>query len=99
MPPANAGEKDFDRVEKYLLKELETLGEVEKLLAQDRADYLATRSELEQEVSELSAGIRFSRLQVSAWMQAHEALANGVKDPGKWLSAALGVAGSARHVL
>jgi hypothetical protein len=99
LPPANANEKDLDLAEEYLIKNLEKQSEVSKLLAQDRADYLAARAELEREVSEIATGVRGSRIRVNAWLRAHDALASGVKDPGKWLSAALGIAGSARGAL
>jgi hypothetical protein len=99
LPTANVGEDDFDRAEQYLMKELEQYGTIANLLAQDRADYLATRAELEREVEKISGGLRSSRMRVNAWLQAHEALANGVTNPGKWLSIALSVASTANKAL
>jgi hypothetical protein len=99
LPPANASEKDLDLAEKYVIKELKKQDKVGELLAQDRADYLAMRAELEREINEIATGIRGSRIRVNAWLRAHDALASGVKDPGKWLSTALGIAGSARSAL
>lgn len=56
---------------------------------QEREDYLAVRSELDKKEIEILNDITLARLQFTSWAQAHQALANGVKEPGTWMALAV----------
>ncbi len=51
----------------------------------DYADYERVREELDRKELELRASLKVARVQITTWTLAHQALANGVKDPGEWL--------------
>lgn len=99
VPSSTATEQELDRAETYILEELRKESQIAEILAADREDYLATRAELYREVADIQTGTHVSRLQVKAWLQAHEALGNGVTNPAKWLTVALGVAAAARAAM
>jgi hypothetical protein len=56
-------------------------------------------AELEREEAEVVNGLTVARLQVVVWARAHQAMADGVKDPGNWLELALQAAESTKRVL
>lgn len=51
----------------------------------DTQDYLKTRNELETQEDQIYRALAAARIQFVTWSRAHKALANGVKDPAKWL--------------
>ena len=55
----------------------------------DRSDYLSIHAELDAKVLEVLNNIGVARLQFHSWARAHQALANGVKEPGKWMELAI----------
>jgi len=54
-------------------------------MAADVDSYLIIRAELEREEAEVLADLNIARAQIAGWSQAHQAMANGAKEPGKWL--------------
>ena len=83
---------ELDAVKDYLIAELQKEDVILGLLEQDVEDYIATRAEFEREISEVYAGLYIARRQLVAWTRAHQDLANGVRNPGKWLKAIVEVA-------
>lgn len=49
--------------------------------------------------SEVLSALTVARLQIVAWTRAHQAMAQGVKDPGKFLEIALQTAEKAKQAL
>lgn len=82
-------------LENHILAEMERDNRVGEYMDPDVVAYLAIRAELDREEAEVLAGLNVARLQIVGWARAHQAMANGAKEPGKWLSV---VADAARTV-
>ena len=82
----------------HIVQQLREESEILALLQQDVDDYLAARNELENEVAEVQRGLNVARKQIVGWIRGHQALANGVRDPGKWLKAIFQVAEGVKKV-
>ncbi len=59
--------------------------EVIRELALDKSDYRETLAELDRQEAKILAELSVARLQFATWSRAHQALANGVKQPAKWM--------------
>ncbi len=66
--------------------------ELLELLDRDVADYKATHVELDIEEQEILDGLELARRQALSWVRAHEDLAEGVRNPGRWLAGVFQVA-------
>jgi len=95
--PSSPTESQLERTKDYLIEQLQKEQEILALLEQDRQDYIATRIELETESEEILDSLDLSRRQVVAWIRAHQGLANGVRDPGRWLKGLAQVANAYRQ--
>ena len=84
--------KDLEKLEKFLLKQMERDNQVVAYLQVDVDGYLNARAELDREEAEVIDGLNVARLQIVAWTRAHQAMANGAKEPGKWLKVAMDAA-------
>lgn len=93
-PAANPGDQELLEAEAYLILNLRKNAEVLSLIQPSLDTYVEAREELNGLTATVSDGIKIARFQLAAWRKAHQDLANGVKNPGKWLSGAFGVAGS-----
>ncbi len=51
----------------------------------DFANYEKQRSELDKKEAEVYEALYVARLQIATWTRSHQALANGVKEPGEWM--------------
>ena len=69
------------RLREYIVDTSRILQEVDV----DIDGYKATRLELDRKEAEVMASLSVARLQFQTWARAHQALANGVKNPGKWM--------------
>ncbi|MGI9341873.1 MAG: hypothetical protein ACR2QV_03435 [Gammaproteobacteria bacterium] len=78
-------QKQIDTMWRTLQEELTTNTEFGRNFDKDLDDYVATRSELDRKEAEVLADLSVARLQFVTWARAHQALANGVKEPGKWM--------------
>ena len=96
--PTLPNDRQLDATKDHLIGELEKEGRIWALLEGDVDDYLATRTELDRELAEINDGLHVARRQVVAWIRGHQALADGVRDPGKWLKAIFQVAEGVRSV-
>ena len=68
------------------------LGDSSILMAQieeDIRDYEQTRAELDAAEAAIYAELGIARLQIITWSRAHQDLANGVREPGKWMESTL----------
>ena len=81
--PDSPDEQQISRIEEYLLAEMRKELEIAEFTSLDIDAYLKTQGELEREEAEILAALSVARLQIVAWTRAHQAMANGVKDPGK----------------
>ena len=97
--PKSATEVQLQAIEDYLLTETRTAQELMNYMSADIAAYLQARAELEREESEVLQALIVARSQVVAWTRAHQAMAQGVKDPGKFLEIALQTAQKTKQVL
>jgi hypothetical protein len=78
-------EKQLITLEEELYERLKQSTELLAELDRDYADYIKVRKELDKKEAEVYEALSFARLQIATWTQAHQALANGVKDPGEWM--------------
>jgi len=97
--PASPTEAQLKTIEDYLLAETRRDRELVSYMADDVTAYLQAHAEVEREEAEILAGLSVARLQVVAWTRAHQAMAQGVKDPGNWLDLALQAAEKTKRIL
>lgn len=96
--PVNPSDAELDRTKSYVIQQLQEEEVILGLLERDVSDYIATRAELDAEEAEIVDGLNLARRQIITWIRAHELLAAGVRDPGRWFKAALQVAEGIRKV-
>ena len=77
--------KDIDAIDNALRGELIQNTLLLKQLEKDIEGYEKTRDELDRKEAEVIASLGLARLQFVTWSRSHQALANGVKEPGKWM--------------
>ena len=75
-----------------IIDKLRAENELLELLDRDVADYKATHAELDTEEQEILDGLELARRQAMSWVRAHEDLAEGVRNPGRWLAGVFQVA-------
>ena len=85
LPKGDFTAKDIDAIDKTLRDELIQNTLLLKQLEDDVDDYEKTRDELDRKEAEVIASLGLARLQFVTWSRSHQALANGVKEPGKWM--------------
>ena len=91
-PPADPTWQDLRDAEHQLVAQLESNEKIRQLIRPSVESYMEARNELDLLDNTVSDGVKLARLLLAAWRRAHEDLGNGVKDPGRWLSAAYQVA-------
>lgn len=96
--PLAPSDEQLEATKAHLIAELHRENEILDLLEQDVDDYVATRKEFDHEMNELAVGLAATRREAIGWIRGHQALADGVKDPGKWMKAFLDVTQSLRRV-
>lgn len=96
--PASPSDAQLQRTKNHIIELLQMEEAILDLLARDEEDFIATHAELEAEEREILDGLHFARRQVAAWVRAHEDLANGVRDPGRWLKGIMQVVDTYRRV-
>ncbi len=95
---ARPSDAQLTRTKAHLLDELRSENEILDLLEQDVTDYTQTRAEFNREMEGIAAGLTTMRVQALAWTRGHQDLADGVKDPGKWMKTILDVAEGVKKV-
>ena len=95
--PNDPGAAELDRIEQFFLAQLGRDDAVATYLAFDVDGYLNAHAELERESEEVIDGLTVARMQVVAWSRAHLAMANGAKEPGRWLKVALDAASAVKR--
>jgi len=68
-------------------------------LALDKSDFRETLAELDRQEAKIIAELSLARLQFATWSRAHQALANGVKQPAKWMELSVQAAKAVKAVL
>ncbi len=96
--PATPSDAQLERTKDHIIEQLQKEEAILAMLVGDEADYIATYAELEAEERAILKGLDIARRQVLAWVRAHQALADGVRDPGKWLKGILQVMDAYRSV-
>ena len=96
--PDSPSESQLQIIEDFLLTQMRRDDEVAEYLRTDVEAYLASHDELNREEAEVLDGLNVARLQIVAWTRAHNAMANGAKEPAKWLKIAMDAAAAARRV-
>ena len=71
----------FAQLQSWYLQEQEIYDRVQL----DLDTYVRTRQELDTAEERVMAALSVARIQFVSWTRGHQALANGVQDPGKWL--------------
>jgi hypothetical protein len=84
--------RELDELETFFLQQMERDTEVVAYLQTDVDGYLTAHEELNREEAEVIDGLNVARLQIVAWSRAHQAMAHGAKEPGKWLKVAMDAA-------
>ncbi len=97
--PSSPTETQLRAIEDYLLAETRVDHELANYMSADVTAYLQAHAELEREEAEVLAALTVARLQIVAWTRAHQAMSQGVKDPGNWLKIALAAAERTKQVL
>ena len=85
LPKGDFTVKDIDAIDNALRGELIQNTLLLKQLEKDIEGYEKTRDELDRKEAEVIASLGLARLQFVTWSRSHQALANGVKEPGKWM--------------
>jgi len=96
--PKSPSDAQLERTKDHIVAQLQKEETILALLARDEADYIATRAEFERERAEILDGLDLARRQVTAWVRAHQDLANGVRDPGAWLKGIMQVMATYKKV-
>jgi hypothetical protein len=96
--PASPSNKQLEKTKDHLISELKKEHKILELMQDDVDSYFAAHAELDREMSEIDDGLSVARRQVIAWIRGHQGLADGVRDPGKWLKAIFQVAEGVRKV-
>lgn len=86
-------------IEDQLKKWLEDSTSFLAMLDTDKTRYERTRSELDAAEKIVYQDLGLARLQMLTWARAHQALANGVREPGKWLDGTVQVAKAVGSIL
>jgi hypothetical protein len=97
--PKSPTEAQLKAMENYLLAQTRIDQELILYMAADVTSYLQAHAELEREEAEVLTALTVARSQIVAWTRAHQAMAQGVKDPGKFLEIAVQTAEKAKQVL
>ena len=85
LPKGDFTAKDIDAIDDALRDELIQNTLLLKQLEDDVDDYEKTRDELDRKETKVIASLGLARLQFVTWSRSHQALANGVEEPGKWM--------------
>jgi hypothetical protein len=85
LPRGKFTTKDVNAIDQVLRDELVQNSLLLDQLKADVADYKASVEELDRKEAEVIADLGLARLQFLTWSRSHQALANGVKEPGKWM--------------
>ncbi len=96
--PKSPSDAQLDRTKSYIVEQLQQEQVILELLERDVSDYIATRAELDAEEAEILGGLTLARRQIVAWIRAHQQLADGVRDPGKFFGAVLRVAEGLKRI-
>ena len=83
--PATPSDAQLQRTKSHIIEQLQMEETILAFLTRDEEDYVATHAELELEEREILSNLSLARRQVTAWGRAHQDLADGVRDPGRWL--------------
>lgn len=93
------GESDDGADERTrIIEKLEQEERLLSLMSRDVDDYKATRAELESEVQEILDALELARRQGVTWVRAHGDLAEGIRNPGRWLSGMFQVANAYKRI-
>ena len=90
--------KQLDDLEEFILNQMQRDNEINSYLEIDVDAYLQARAELDREEAEVRDGLRIARLQMVAWTRSHQAMANGEREPGRWLRIVTDAAVAMRRV-
>ena len=89
LPKGEFTAKSIDTISVSLNKELAENTLLQTEFATDVEYYTRTVDELDRKEGEIIDSLSLARLQFVTWARSHQALANGVKEPGKWMGLSL----------
>jgi hypothetical protein len=95
---ATPGEKQLIEIETDLRERIKNSSMLISELKSDYVDYEKARAELDQKETGVYNDLTIALLHVTTWSQAHQALANGVEDPGEWMELSIKAAKLARDM-
>ena len=87
------------KLEDFVLGQMKRDNRIVEYLRVDIEAYVQAHAELDREESEVLDGLNVARLQIIGWTRAHQAMANGAKEPGTWIKLAMDAAASVGRVL
>lgn len=96
--PDSPSTSQLTDLEEYILAQMRRDNEIVEYLSVDVDAYLKAHAELDREEAEVLDDLNVARLQIIAWTRSHQAMANGAKEPGKWLKIAMDAASASRRV-
>ncbi len=89
LPKGDFTDKSIDAIAVYLNSELTANTQLQNEFETDIEYYTRTVDELNRKEMEVIDSLSLARLQFVTWARSHQALANGVKEPGKWMELSL----------
>ena len=99
IPEGKLSEAQFEKLDNDLADWIIEAGAIRKEFESDVADYEKARAELDRIEATVIADLAIARLQFATWARSHQALANGVRDPAKWMDLTLKAAGAVKAAL
>ncbi|TVZ41629.1 hypothetical protein P886_0976 [Alteromonadaceae bacterium 2753L.S.0a.02] len=84
LSDSHPNDKTLQQYLDYVNRQLQSNNEQITAGQLDLKDYLNIRAELERKEKEIYQIMSLVRIQYLTWVRAHNALAEGVKDPSKW---------------
>lgn len=92
------GEKQLTEIEVDLRERIKNSSMLIEQLNSDYVHHEKARAELDRKETEVYNDLTLALLHVTTWSQAHQALANGVENPGEWMELSIKAARLMRDV-
>jgi len=96
--PDNPSSAQLTKLEEFVLAQMRRDNEIFEYVSVDIDAYLKAHAELDREEKEVLDGLNIARLQIVAWARSHQVMANGAREPGRWLKVVMDATSAARRV-
>jgi hypothetical protein len=93
LPKGEFTAKDVDAIDSALREALMQNTALLEQFDREIDDFKKARDELDRKEAGVLTDLALARIQFQTWARAHQALANGVKEPARWMELSLNAAG------